>query len=150
TLLYIICLKKKLLREYSKTGNTQTKNLANNLDNKIKRTVTSLNNQKWNSIFESITNPNPSERKFWRAINTNNETEKKFLPNSDKTNNEKVELLADHPQNVFSNPHSQNKSSSNFFKYYKSKKYNQPICMTELMSSIDQTKTKMSTGYDRI
>lgn len=150
TLLYIIKLKKRLLRKYSRSHNSQIKNLANNLDNKIKRTITSLNNDKWNSVYENITNTNPSERKFWQAINTKNENEIKFLADSDKPKQEKVEILAEHLEKVFSNPHSQHKKTNNYFKYYKSERYNQPISLTELTNSINQTTAKNSSGYDTI
>jgi hypothetical protein len=110
TYLYLIKLKKKLLRAHPKTHDPQIKNLANNIDNRIKKNIKSLNHTKRNSIVGKITSSNPSEAKFWQAINPQNDNETQPLPSLEKSKQEKLEILANHLQNVHSNPHSLGKT----------------------------------------
>ena len=147
----LIKSKKKLTREYKINLNPIIKNTINNLNNYIKRKIVTLKTEKWNSVFESLIKNKPAEKQFWQKINNSKKVENEPLPNHPKSTKAKTEFLADHFEKAFTNNcPKQQKSNSNFFKYYKSIKYNGIITIKEITDAIKKIKNTNSHGNDNI
>ncbi|RNA38768.1 hypothetical protein BpHYR1_014797 [Brachionus plicatilis] len=96
------------------------------------RKIKKINLEKWNALYENLNKSSPSERKFWKTLNASTENDTDFMENSNITDQEKAEIMADHLEKVLSNKHSLNKNTRNYFKYYKSNRFNGEISTNEI------------------
>jgi hypothetical protein len=148
----MIEIKKKLQREFSKSHDPFTKNMINNLSNKIKRYSKKVENDKWNDLCAFLAEKKPGEPTFWKIIKEvecgNKIVDTTILPNI-KSNKEKANIFATFYKSTFSN----NKHDNNFEKLFNINNisnFNNPITKAEVISSIKTSKSTNSTGIDLI
>ena len=98
-------------------------------------------------MYENLIESKPSERTFWKSLNSNN-TQKPLLEGLNLKEEEKLEVLANHFEATFKNK--DDTRQTNFFKYYKTLKFNNEITLNEFEMNLNKLKPKESSGFDKI
>ncbi|CAF1091286.1 unnamed protein product, partial [Brachionus calyciflorus] len=142
-----IKLKKKLSRIYTKTHDPFLKNQLNNLNNSIRAKIKKINTERWNMVYENLVETKPSEKAFWKSLNID-KNQKPLMEGVNLNDEEKLEFLATHFESAFSNK--ENPKHTNFFKYYRTQKFNRQITLNELEINLNKLKPKDSSGFDLI